>query len=241
MAPGARGRRPAGNPMRQDGAPATVVFDLDGTLIDSAPDLGGALNGVLAELGRPPVAPEAVRKIVGEGAVAMLRWGLEATGGVDGHDPEVLRPRFLEHYGHRIVRETRLFPGVGETLDALDARGCRLAVCTNKPEGLARGVLDGLGQGRRFGALVGCDTLPVRKPDPRAVARAVLEAGGGMERAAMVGDSRTDVLAARNAGIPSVVVSYGYTRVPPSELGADAVVDRFDGLPDVLEDFGILG
>lgn len=226
--------------MRQDSAPATVVFDLDGTLIDSAPDLGGALNGVLAEIGRSPVALDSVRAMVGEGAVAMLARGLEATGGADGHDPEALRPRFLEHYGRRLVRETRLFPGVAETLDALEARGCRLAVCTNKPEGLAREVLEGLGMGERFGALVGGDTLPVRKPDARAVAKAVIGAGGGMDRAAMVGDSRTDVVAARNADIPAVAVSYGYAQVPPYELGADAVVDRFDELPEALGGLGVI-
>lgn len=227
--------------MRRDGAPATVVFDLDGTLVDSAPDLGGALNDVLAEIGRPPVALESVRAVAGDGAVALLGWGLEATGGLDGHDPEGLRTRFLEHYGRQLVRGTRPFPGVEETLGALEARGCRLAVCTNKPEGLARAVLAELGMGGRFGAVVGGDTLPVRKPDARAVAKAVLGAGGEMGRAAMVGDSRTDVVAARNADVPAVAVSYGYAREPASELGADAVVDRFDAVPGALEGLGVLG
>ncbi len=227
--------------MGSDGFRATVVFDLDGTLIDSAPDLGGALNDVLGELGRLPVPLAEVRTMVGEGALAMLRAGLEATGGTEGIDLNGLRPRFLELYSKQLARQTCLYPQAKETLNTLESQGCRLSVCTNKPEGLAREVLAEMGILDRFASLVGGDTLSVRKPDPEVLLHAVVGAGGDMKNAVMVGDSSTDVVTARNAGIPVIAVSFGYTRIPPGDLGANVLVDGLGEISGVLAELGILG
>lgn len=210
----------------------TVAFDLDGTLADTAPDLTAALNHSLHHLGRPPVPAEAVRDMVGHGARALLTKGLAATGETTPELVEEGFPIFLAYYERHIADGTRPFDGVEAALDALAARGVALAVCTNKLEGLARRLIDALGWRDRFAAIVGGDTLPVSKPDPAPLFAAIERAGGGP--AAFVGDSITDILTATAAGIPSVAVSFGFADRPPAELGADALIDRFDALLPAL-------
>jgi len=210
-----------------------VAFDLDGTLADTAPDLAAALNHALERLGRPIVAPDSVRHLVGHGAKSLLRKGLAASG----EAPEALVdegfPLYLEYYAAHICVGTTLYPGVEEALDALSARGAALAICTNKPERMTHKLLDALGWSRRFQAVIGADTLPVRKPDPAPLREAIARAGGG--RAVFVGDSITDADTARAAQIPFVAVSFGFSDRPADQLGADAVIDEFAELTGVLE------
>lgn len=212
-----------------------AVFDLDGTLIDSVGDITRAVNHTLAEAGYGTVSEDQVREMVGDGALKLLRAALRAVnGGQDLSEDEVqaLYQRFLDHYYDQSASPTCVYPGVAETLAELSARGVALGVCTNKPEKITRRVLNMIGLAPLFTSVAGGDTLEVRKPDPRHLAWVVGKLGGG--RAIMVGDSLNDVKVARAAGLPVVVVSYGYPRAPISELGADVVIDAFNDLPEAM-------
>ncbi|MBL8667873.1 MAG: phosphoglycolate phosphatase [Rhodospirillales bacterium] len=217
-----------------------VVFDLDGTLIDSAPDLHGALNIVLTELGKRPLSLAEVESIVGDGAAMLVRKALALVAAVpleavDDDTVATLTPPFLAAYGERAVELTRAYDGVSATLDALAADGMVLAVCTNKPEALTRHILAHLGLARYFGAVIGGDSLNgIRKPDPRHLLAAVTAIGGTPAQTAMVGDSINDVAAARAAGVPVIVRAGGYSRVPAEQLGADAIIGDFAELPAAI-------
>lgn len=212
-----------------------VIFDLDGTLIDSAPDLTEALNRLLREEGLPPVPVQSVRHMVGDGAAKMIERGLTAAGRtLDGPLPDLLRESFLAHYEDCLTGTTRPFPGVVRTLERFAAVGRRMAVCTNKPEAMSFAILEQLGLARFFDIVLGGDSLTVRKPDPAPLIAAIEGAGGTPPTAVMVGDSRTDVATARAAGVPVIAVSFGYTSIAPRELGADAVIDHFDELIPAL-------
>jgi phosphoglycolate phosphatase len=211
----------------------TIAFDLDGTLADTAPDLAAALNHTLAALGRRAVPPDSVRHLIGHGARALLRRGLAATGEAPEALVEEGYPIFLAHYGAHICDGTALYPGTANALDALEAAGAALAVCTNKPEALTLKLLEALGWRDRFAAIVGGDSLPVRKPDPAPLLEAVARAGGG--RAAFVGDSIVDAETARAAGLPFVAVSFGFSDRPVEQLGADAVIHGYGELRTALE------
>ena len=213
-----------------------VAFDLDGTLADTAPDLTAALNHALSMLGRPPVPAEDVRHMVGHGARALLQKGLAATGEMTEALVEQGFPLFIDYYLDHIADGTTIFPGLNAALDQLAARGVKLAVCTNKQEKLARRCLDQLGWANRFDALIGGDTLPVRKPDPTPLFEAIARCGGG--RAAYVGDSITDTDTGRNANIPTIAVSFGFSDRPPEQLDATALIDHFDDLIPTLERLG---
>lgn len=213
-----------------------VVFDLDGTLADTAPDLTAALNHSLAVLGRPAVPDESVRHMVGHGARALLQKGLAATGEMNDALVEQGFPIFIDHYTANIAVGTRPFPGLDVALDALSAMGVKLAVCTNKLESLSRELIDALGWQDRFHALVGGDTLPVRKPDPAPLFEAIARCGGG--RAAFIGDSITDTDTGRNAGIPTIAVSFGFSDRPVDQLGADRIIDHFDEMIPALRALG---
>lgn len=206
-----------------------LVFDLDGTLVDSAPDLHRCLNAVLAEQGRAAVSLADIRAMVGDGAAKLVERGFADTGTpVEAAALPALVQRFLRHYSAGRHALTRVFPGVVETLAQLRERGCRLGVCTNKPYGPTMEILEILGLTGYFGAVTGGDSLPVRKPDPGHLLGTLDLLGAAANHAAMIGDSANDVAVARAAGMPALVVRYGYTRVPVEELGADAVIDRFD-------------
>ena len=213
-----------------------VVFDLDGTLADTAPDLTAALNHALVALGRPSVPAEDVRHMVGHGARALLGRGLAATGEVSEALIDAGLPLFMDYYHAHVVDGTQAWDGVEAALTELERRGVRLAICTNKPEGLAREVVAGLGWAGRFAAIVGGDTLPVRKPDPLPLHETIARAGGG--RAVFVGDSITDTDTARAAGIPCVALTFGFSDRPADQLGADALIDHCDALIPALEQLG---
>lgn len=215
---------------------AALLFDLDGTLVDSAPDLTDALNHVLGRLGLAPIAEDAVRSMVGQGVMKLLERGLAAHGLSPAEIPvQPLFDAFLVHYGSHIADRSRPWPGVIETLEALAAAGHAMAICTNKLEGLSVALLDALDLTRFFPVVLGGDSLPYKKPDGRhltvALARLGHPAGAP---AVMVGDSAADRDAATDAGLPVVLVSFGYTPVPAAELAPDALIDRFDALPAAL-------
>ncbi|MBI1187943.1 MAG: HAD hydrolase-like protein [Alphaproteobacteria bacterium] len=213
---------------RGDLAGAVIAFDLDGTLVDTAPDLVRALNQTLELEGLAPVSVAAVRRIVGHGARAMIAQAATLTG-VRFSDErlDALTLRFVDFYRADIAGQSRPFPGAAETLRALRDAGATLAVCTNKRTALSEALLHALGLADWFAAIVGADAATARKPDPRHLIETVTRAGGAIARAVMIGDSSTDVGAARGAGAPIVLVSFGYLDAPAEELGADMVVDSF--------------
>jgi phosphoglycolate phosphatase len=214
-----------------------VVFDLDGTLADTAADLAAALNHTLAAFGRSGLDSQDIRRMIGHGARALLRKGLAATGEASEEMVERGFPIFLEFYTANICHGTRAFDGVDACLDRLRAQGVAVAVCTNKPEAPTHLLLDALGWRDRFNAIVGGDTLPLRKPDPAPLREAIRRAGGG--RAVLVGDSITDADTARAADMPFVAVSFGFSDRPAAALGADALIDSFDQLIPALERFAV--
>ena len=221
-----------------DAFPFRIIgFDLDGTLVDSALDLAPAVNHALHQAGRPLVTIDTTRSLIGGGARRMLERALEVTGGpVDGAAFEHLHMVLLEHYTANIAANTLPYPGCLDALDVLAAEGCQLAVVTNKAEALARLLLDQLGLTDRFASIMGGDTLGREraKPAPAMIHETIARCGGGSF--AMVGDSTFDVLAAKNAGVPVVGLSFGYHDVLPHELGADVLIDHFDELPGALRE-----
>ncbi len=210
-----------------------VGFDLDGTLLDTSGDLAAAVNHALASAGRPTLSIAAIRPMIGGGARHMLAQGMQATGGCSEDELDVLQQRLLAYYEANIAVHTRPFPGAIEAVDALNKRGVTVGIMTNKYERLAREVLVQLGLLDRLAAVIGGDTVGERKPAPEPIAEMVRRCGGG--RAAFVGDSIYDVAGAHAAGIPAVAVSFGFLDRPVVELGADAVIDRFDQLLPALE------
>jgi phosphoglycolate phosphatase len=215
-------------------AGATVVFDLDGTLVDTAPDLVGALNVVLEEQSLPALPLQLARVMVGRGARALIEQGFSAAGApLDAAHAPRLFDRFIEVYRGRIALESRPFAGVEAALDDLTGAGAVLSICTNKFTDLSLALLDALGLTRRFAAVIGPDLAPAPKPDPRHLIAAIESAGGRADRALMVGDSASDVGAARAASVPSIVVSFGYTEIPAEDLGGDHLIDHFSELPDL--------
>lgn len=213
----------------------TVVFDLDGTLVDTAPDLVDTLNTVLASEGLRPLPYSQARILVGGGARVMIQRGLEAEGRpVTPAKLDQLFVDFIDHYAEHVADRSYAFPGVDEALDDLEAQGCRLAICTNKLEALSLLLLDTLGMAKRFSAICGQDTFGVHKPDPEVFRRTVLQAGGDPGRAVMVGDSATDIRTARAAGVPVIAVDFGYTDVPVVELRPDHVISHYRELSGAL-------
>ena len=209
-----------------------VVFDLDGTLAETAGDLIGTLNVILAREGHAALPLEQARDLLGAGARALIQRGFAVAGAsLTPERLETLFQDFLAYYGDHLTDHSHLFPGVVEALDRLEAEGFRLAICTNKVESHAVALLDALGIGHRFRTIVGKDTFAFSKPDPRHITATIERAGGDPARAVMVGDSKADVAAAQAAGIPVVGVTFGYTPVPMRDLAPDGVIEHFDELP----------
>jgi len=213
----------------------TVVFDLDGTLVDTAPDLLNALNHVLTHAGLEEVDLQTVANMIGHGAKAMIRQGMahQDVTPTDA-DLEMLFARFLVYYSEHISVGSRPFDKVPEILDELASAGAILSVCTNKKQDLSDQLLEALGLAPRFAAILGADSVPSKKPDGDHIVRAILAAGGDPARAIMVGDSRTDERAARNAGLPFIFVPFGYEAESVEAIGADAVVTHYSLLPEAL-------
>lgn len=218
--------------MTQKFKPKAIVFDLDGTLVDSARDIVAALDRLLVERGRPAVGFEAGRAMIGDGARVLIERGFAATGGPVGDIDGALK-RWFELYAADIAGHSQPYPGVRETLTALKARGIALAVCTNKADAPSRQLLAELDLALPFAAVVGGD-VPHRKPDPRHILDTLAALGARPGEALMVGDSPNDAKAAQAAGLPVVIVDYGYSHIPVRELGADAVISRFGQLLELV-------
>jgi phosphoglycolate phosphatase len=222
-----------GCPMKK---PPIVVFDLDGTLADTAQDLIATLNVVLHQEGLAPLPFEKARDLIGAGARPLIQRGFAASQTpLSDERLNALYAFFLDHYHHNIAVHTVLFPGVVASLDRLAADGYRLAVCTNKMESHALELLKVLGIIDRFAFISGKDTFDVFKPDARHLTETIRRADGDAARAIMVGDSKTDIDTAKNAAIPVVGVSFGYTNIHVRDLGADAVIDHFDDLDAAVD------
>lgn len=212
-----------------------LIFDLDGTLIDTAPDLLAATNAVLAEAGRATVDPASLRQMVGFGARALILQAMEATGGApDEAELPRLVDSFVAHYRAHIADHSVVFPRVEATLAALKDSGARLAVLTNKPHELTGLLLPALKMEHYFDAIFGAGRMSYTKPDPRIFHDVVAEIGGPGSGAIMIGDSKTDVATARAAGVPVIVVSYGYTTEPAHTLGGDALINDFAQIPALV-------
>jgi phosphoglycolate phosphatase len=214
----------------------TVVFDLDGTLVDTAPDLNNALNFVLDREGLPPVPLHSARNMIGAGARRLIERGLELEGrAASVGDITRLTDDFIAYYAEHIADVSRPFEGLESALDDLGKRGYRFAVCTNKLEWLSKLLLDRLGLSARFSAICGADTFGIAKPDPAILQQTVARAGGDISRAIMVGDAGPDIGVARRAGIPVIGVGFGYTEIPIAELKPDRLIHHMNELPAAVE------
>jgi phosphoglycolate phosphatase len=214
----------------------TVVFDLDGTLVDTAPDLINALNYILGREGMPPVPLQSARTMIGAGARKLLERGLELDGRtVALEDLDRLTRDFIDYYADHIADASRPFEGLEDALDDLAGRGYRFAVCTNKLEWLSKLLLDRLELSARFAAICGADTFGVAKPDPAILRQTVARAGGDMSSTVMVGDAGPDIGVARRANVPVIGVEFGYTEVPIAELKPDLLIGHMRELPAAVE------
>jgi len=217
----------------------TIAFDLDGTLVDSAPDLIGTLNRMLVEEGLPPVPMESASTLIGSGARALLVHGFEAAGApVERAKSDELFERFLVDYAVHIADGSQPFEGVVETLERLSERGAILVVATNKRSDLSELLLGKLDLTRHFAAIVGPDRVSARKPSGAHLKEAVAIAGGDPERAIMVGDAAPDADAARDAGMPCILTTFGFTPTPVEDLGGDVLIDAFEDVEEAID--GIL-
>ena len=213
--------------------PSVIIFDLDGTLIDSAPDLASAVNGMLAELGGEPLTVQEVRGMIGDGVTMLVARALAARH-CGQADSSLAMAAFMRRYEAAATSQTTVFPGAEEALRTLAAAAIPLAVCTNKPARLTTDILEGFGLAKYFARVVGGDSLPFRKPDPR-VLLTVLEAfGASPERSLLVGDSEVDAATARSAGTPFVLMRHGYHRGPVTEIPCIAALETFGELPPLV-------
>jgi phosphoglycolate phosphatase len=213
----------------------TLVFDLDGTLVDTAPDLVAATNHVLQHIGLPTVDEKSLRPFIGQGAHYMVEHAMgPAAEKLTLPERTRLLGLFLDFYGRNIAVGSRPFEGTLEALDSLSRQGAKLAVCTNKMEHMSRSLLEALGMSRYFASIAGRDTLPTFKPDPGHLLGTIELAGGDPARAIMIGDSRTDIDTAKAAKIPVIAVSFGYTDTPVVQLSPDAVIDHYRELEPAI-------
>lgn len=215
----------------------TIVFDLDGTLIDTAPDLIHTLNLILTQEGLPAVPYAHARNLIGGGPRILIERALAAEGrSCATAEIDRLYAAFVAYYAEHIADRSRPFPGLDQALDDLSAAGHRLAVCTNKLEWLSLRLLKALNLTQRFAAICGPDTFGVQKPNPEVFRQTVRRAGGEPERAIMIGDSGTDIHTGRAAHVPVIAVDFGYTDVPIANLQPDRIISAFSELPTAISD-----
>lgn len=214
-----------------------IVFDLDGTLLDSAPDIGHSLNLMLADLGRPPLDLTIVKSLMGEGTMELCRLALEETGGVDGDDVYPYVKAFIQHYRKIKPDPSQIYPHTRETLEMLVSRGIKVGLCTNKAESATNNILKQLDLARYFGFVAGGDTFPVHKPDPAHIT-GVLDALQAANAASVfVGDGPRDVVASFRAGIPCIVVTHGRDETPDI-IGETAIITEFNELERAIGQLG---
>jgi phosphoglycolate phosphatase len=210
-----------------------VIFDLDGTLIDSAPDIHCAINRMLAQLGSAPLSLAELRDLIGDGSLALVRRALAARQ-LQGIDQNAALESFLAFYAEEPTAQTRLYAGVPETLDRLRQRGLELALCTNKATFLTHVILERLGLRQYFSPVIGGDSFPYRKPDPRVLLHVLDGSGRAPGEAILVGDSEVDAEAARSAGMPFVLMTLGYRRGPLASIPYDAAIEDIRNLPELV-------
>lgn len=222
--------------------PKAILFDLDGTLLHSAPDIADSLNQLMVLEGMPEFPLESVMKMVGGGVSLLVERALATHGRkVDEEAHTALVKRFLEIYTPRAAEKTRLFPGARNVLESYRNDGIGLGVCTNKPESITRSILEALDVAHLFGAVIGGDTLEVKKPDPAPLLEALERLGCGPADGLMIGDSGADANAARAAGLPVILVTFGYTQTPAQNLPNDGLVESFRELPAAVEQLAASG
>jgi len=216
---------------------SSLIFDLDGTLIDSAPDLQAAANRMLPPLGRREVSEKEIQLMIGDGVPKLVERCFAATGVVPNkHELAQHAATFAQDYEPRSAELTRVFDGAMSALERLRAQNIKLSICTNKPYGATMEILTKLGLAEFFNVVIGGDTLPgIKKPDPRHLLAALEKMNATPDQSAMIGDNHNDVLASHAAGMPVILLSHGYTKVPVTELGGEAVIDRFDDLETALK------
>jgi phosphoglycolate phosphatase len=215
-----------------------LIFDLDGTLVDTAPDLHAATNHILQSIDRKPISMAELRAFVGHGAMNLIQRGVGATGEpVDEDTLKRLHKTFLEFYGDNIADHSQVYDGLLTVLDKAEAKGLKLGVCTNKVEHLSLKLLKELGLMQRFGSLIGGDTLPVMKPDPAPLYEAIKRLGVDPANAMMVGDSETDIRTAQNANIPVIAVTFGYTSRHVRNFNPTHMVDHYDEAWPIIETY----
>lgn len=215
-----------------------LVFDLDGTLVDTAPDLHAATNHVLGLIGRRPVTMAELRAFVGHGAMNLIERGVGATGdAVDTETLKRLHKTFLEYYGDNIADHSQLFEGLGLVLDQALSRGLKMGVCTNKVEHLSHKLLKEIGISSKFGSVVGGDTLPVMKPKPDPYLETVRRLGIDPSRSLMIGDSETDIRTAQAVGVPVIAVTFGYTALPVQTFDPTHVISHYDQAWPIIETY----
>jgi len=211
-----------------------IVFDLDGTLINSAPDLCYALNQTLNEINIPKVTLQEVMGYLGDGALELIKRGITKYSSLENFDTELLRLRFLEIYDTCLLNKTNFYPNAIQALKDLKKMNFTLAICSNKPELLAKRIINGLKASEYFDVITGGDTYDYRKPDPRHLINTILEAGKKVENAIMVGDSENDINCAQKANIPNIAVSFGYSKVPVKNLKPDLVMSNYINLSQLI-------
>ena len=207
-----------------------IVFDLDGTLINSAPDLCYALNKTLEDINIPSITLQEVMGYLGDGALELIKRGISKHQNIDNYDIEKLRIRFLDIYDDCLLDKTDFYENVLETLEKLKKMNFTLAICSNKPELLVKRIIKGLNAIDFFGAITGGDTYEFRKPDSRHLERTILEAGRKVDQAIMVGDSENDIKCANSINVPSIVVDFGYSRTPVENLNANIIMNNYQNL-----------
>lgn len=207
-----------------------IVFDLDGTLVNSAPDLCYALNKTLEEINIPLITLQEVMGYLGDGALELIKRGISKHHNIDNYDLEKLRIRFLDIYDDCLLDKTDFYENVLETLEKLKKMNFTLAICSNKPELLVKRIIKGLNAIDFFGAITGGDTYEFRKPDSRHLERTILEAGKKVDQAIMVGDSENDIKCANSINVPSIVVDFGYSRAPVENLNANIIMNNYQNL-----------
>ena len=212
-----------------------IVFDLDGTLINSAPDLCYALNQTLSEINIPEITLQEVMGYLGDGALELIKRGITKHANIEKFDTELLRLRFLEIYDTCLLNKTDFYPNVIQALKELKKMDYTLAICSNKPELLAKRIISGLNTSEYFDIITGGDTYDYRKPDPRHLINTILEAGKKVENAIMIGDSENDINCAKKASIPSIAVSFGYSKVPVEDLEPDLVMSDYINLTQYIK------
>ena len=213
-----------------------IVFDLDGTLINSAPDLCYALNQTLSEINIPEITLQEVMGYLGDGALELIKRGISKYSNINNFYTELLRLRFLQIYDNCLLNKTDFYPNVLQSLQDLKEMDFTLAICTNKPELLAKRIINGLNGSSFFDIITGGDTYEFRKPDPRHLINTILETGKKVEAAIMIGDSDNDINCAKKANIPSIAVNFGYSKVPVESLMPDLVMSNYINLTQHIED-----